>query len=295
MFDSTYSVRFVDVSQTRLNVRLRLNPGKPALLLMHGYPETHLMWHKLAPLLEAQFTLVMPDLRGYGNSGKPPSEPDCSNQSKRAMARDMAELMHALGFEKYHVAAHDRGARVLHRLCLDYPERVQSACFMDIVPTATTFAMTNQALATAYFHWFFLIQAAPLPESMIAADPRAWLVGCLMRWSGGNHSAFDAAVVDEYVRCFAQTDCIRATCDDYRAAAGIDHAHDVQDQDRRIECPVLVLWGKNGFVGRNYDVPDLWCEKAIQVEGHGLQCGHFLPEEAPAEVAQALLGFIAKV
>ncbi len=295
MFDSTYSIRGVDVSQTRLNVRFRLDTSKPPLLLLHGYPETHVMWHKVAPLLEPHFSLVIPDLRGYGDSGKPPSESDCSNQSKRAMARDMAELMLGLGFDTYHVAAHDRGARVLHRLCLDYPERVRSACFMDIVPTATTFAMTNQALATAYFHWFFLIQAAPLPESMIAFDPPAWLRGCLHRWSGGNDGAFDAAVVAEYIRCFSQTDSIRASCDDYRAAAAIDLNHDAQDGDRRIECPVQVLWGKNGFVGRNYDVLGLWRDKASLVQGQGLPCGHFLPEEAPSEVADALLCFIRSI
>ena len=295
MFDSTYSIRGVDTTQTRLNIRLRPNANQPALLLLHGYPETHVMWHKVAPLLASHFSLVIPDLRGYGDSGKPPSASDFSNQSKRAMARDMAELMRALGFDSYHVAAHDRGARVLHRLCLDYPERVRSACFMDIVPTATTFAMTNQALATAYFHWFFLIQAAPLPESMIASDPPAWLRGCLQRWSMGNESAFDPDVVAEYIRCFSQPDSIRASCDDYRAAAGIDLSHDAQDGDRRIECPVQVLWGEKGFVGRNYDVLDLWRDKARQVEGQGLPCGHFLPEEAPSEVADALLGFIHRL
>jgi haloacetate dehalogenase len=165
---------------------------------------------------------------------------------------------------------------------------------MDIVPTATTFAMTNQALATAYFHWFFLIQAAPLPESMIASDPHGWLRGCLHRWSGGNIGAFDPAVVAEYLRCFSQPDSIRASCDDYRAAAAIDLRHDELDGDRRIECPVQVLWGKEGFVGRNYDVLDLWRKKARQVEGQGLPGGHFLPEEAPIEVADALLGFIKR-
>ena len=295
MFDSSYSIQSVDVTQTRLNVRLRLGAGKPPLLLLHGYPETHVMWHKVAPLLEPHFSLVIPDLRGYGDSGKPRSEPDCSNQSKRAMARDIAELMLALGIHRYHVAAHDRGARVLHRLCLDHPGQVLSATFMDIVPTATTFAMTNQALATAYFHWFFLIQAAPLPENMIAADPQSWLRGCLHRWSGGNDAAFDSAVVAEYVRCFAQTESIRASCDDYRAAAGIDLSHDALDAERRIECPVQVLWGKNGFVGRNYDVLDLWRPKVSMLQGQGLHCGHFLPEEAPAEVAESLLRFIGKV
>ena len=294
MFNSSYTFQKVAVSQTGLNVCIRPHANKPTLLLLHGYPQTHAMWHKVAPLLEAHFALVIPDLRGYGDSGKPASEPDCANQSKRAMARDMAELMQVLGIERYHVAAHDRGARVLHRLCLDHGERVQSACFMDIVPTATTFALTNQALATAYFHWFFLIQAAPLPENMIAPDPQAWLRGCLHRWSGGNDAAFEPAAVAEYVRCFSQPDAIRASCDDYRAAAAIDLQHDAQDADSRIACPVMVLWGQNGFVGRNYDVLSLWRDKAKAVEGHSLPCGHFLPEEKPQEVAEALASFIAR-
>lgn len=292
MFDPGYVVRDIPLADTHLHVRLRLDAAKPPLVLLHGYPETHAMWHKLAPLLESRFSLVIPDLRGYGDSGKPSSQADAANQSKRAMARDIAELMAALGLPRYHVAAHDRGARVLHRLCLDHPEQVQSACFMDIVPTATTFALTDQALATAYFHWFFLIQPAPLPERMIAADPETWLRGCLQRWSMGNDAAFDPAVVAEYVRCFSRPDAIRASCDDYRAAAGIDLRHDAEDADKRIRCPVLALWGAKGFVGRTYDVLALWREKAIDVIGQGLDCGHFLPEEMPGEVADALLRFV---
>ncbi|MBS0512464.1 MAG: alpha/beta hydrolase [Proteobacteria bacterium] len=292
MFDPSYVVRDIPLGDTHLHVRLRLDAAKPPLVLLHGYPETHVMWHKVAPLLEARFSLVIPDLRGYGDSGKPPSQADAANQSKRAMARDIAELMAALGLPRYHVAAHDRGARVLHRLCLDYPDQVQSACFMDIVPTATTFALTDQALATTYFHWFFLIQPAPLPERMIAADPETWLRGCLQRWSLGNEAAFDPAIVAEYVRCFSRPDAIRASCDDYRAAAGIDLRHDAEDADKRIRCPVLVLWGAKGFVGRTYDVLALWREKAIDVTGQGLDCGHFLPEEMPGEVAGALLRFV---
>lgn len=294
MFDSTCLVRDIPVSGTRIHLRLRENPGKPALLLLHGYPETHAMWHKVAPRLAAHFTLVMPDLRGYGDSGKPAPLPNAENQSKRAMAQDMAELMAALGYPRFHVAGHDRGARVVHRFCLDHPERVETACVMDIAPTATTFALTNQALATTYFHWFFLIQQSPLPERMIAADPAAWLTGCLSRWSLGNEAAFDPTVVADYVRCFSQLDAIRASCDDYRAAAGIDLQHDAEDADRRIGCPLLVLWGAKGFVGRNYDMLALWREKAANVTGSGLPCGHFLPEEAPEEVANALLKFMGE-
>ncbi len=292
MFDPTYVARLVNVGGTRIHVRLRENAGKPALLLLHGYPETHLMWHKMAPRLENAFSLVIPDLRGYGDSGKPASQPDASNQSKRSMARDMAELMAVLGHERFHVAGHDRGARVVHRLCLDHESRVSTACVMDIVPTAAMYATTNRAMATTYFHWFFLIQPPPLPERMIGADPAAWLKGCLMRWSLGNESAFDPEVVAEYLRCFSDPDAIRASCDDYRAAAGIDLQHDAEDAQRRIRRPLLVLWGRNGFVGRNYDVPALWRKQATDVLGAGVSCGHFLPEESPAEVADSLLRFI---
>lgn len=291
MFDARYELRTVQVAQTFLRVRLCRNEGRPPLLLLHGYPETHLLWHRLAPHLEAHFSLVMPDLRGYGDSGKPPSEPDCANQSKRAMAQDMAQLMDVLGYPRFHLAGHDRGARVAHRLCLDFPERVLAASVMDIVPTATTFALTDKALATAYFHWFFLIQQAPLPERMIAPDPGGWLRGCLSRWSMGNEAAFDPAVVADYVRCFSDPEAIRASCDDYRAAAGIDLIHDAADAGQRIRCPLLVLWGAKGFVGRNYDVLALWREKAVDVTGTGLPCGHFLPEEAPQAVAEEVLRF----
>ena len=293
MFDERFVACRVNVDGVTLHCRVRENAGKPPLLLLHGYPQTHVMWHKLAPRLADDFALVIPDLRGYGDSDKPPSLPDAANQSKRAMAADVAGLMSALGYPEFHVAGHDRGARVTHRLCLDHADRVRSACIMDIAPTATTFALTDQALATAYFHWFFLIQAPPLPERMIAADPAAWLKGCLSRWSVGNEAAFDAAAVAEYVRCFADPEAIRASCDDYRAAAGIDLAHDAADAGRRIACPLLVLWGEKGFVGRSYDLLAVWREKAADVRGCGLPCGHFLSEEAAGDVARFLAEFFA--
>lgn len=295
LFDPSFAAHRIAVTGTEILARVRPNPGRPVLLLLHGYPETHAMWHRLAPLLADDFSLVIPDLRGYGDSGKPPSLPDAANQSKRAMAADMAELMTALGHPRFHVAGHDRGARVLHRLCMDHPARILSACIMDIAPTLTTFALTNQALATAYFHWFFLIQKPPLPERMIGADPESWLKGCLSRWSMGNDHAFSPEAVAEYVRCFSDPEAIRASCDDYRAAAGIDLAHDEADADRQIGVPLLVLWGARGFVGRNYDVLALWREKAGAVRGVALDCGHFLPEEAPSEVADYLHEFIAAV
>jgi haloacetate dehalogenase len=295
LFDDSFVPLEISVNGTRLHVLIREHPGKLALVLLHGYPQTHVIWHRLVPLLTADFSLVIPDLRGYGDSGKPASLPDAANQSKRAMAGDIAELMAVLGHERFHVAGHDRGARVVHRLCLDHEARVTAACVMDIAPTSTTLAMTDQALATAYFHWFFLIQAAPLPERMIGADPEAWLRGCLSRWSLGNEAAFAPEALAEYVRCFADPEAIRASCDDYRAAAGIDLAHDEEDNDRRIICPLLALWGAKGFVGRNYDVLAVWRDKASAVTGAAIECGHFLPEEAPMEVATHLRQFFAAI
>jgi len=292
LFDTSFSAQSIAVNGTQIHYLVAPRPDKPVLLLLHGYPETHAMWHRVAPLLATDFSLVIPDLRGYGDSAKPPSLPDASNQSKRAMAQDMAELMTALGHSQFHVAGHDRGARVAHRLCLDQEARIASACIMDIAPTLTTFALTDQALATAYFHWFFLIQAPPLPERMIGADPESWLRGCLSRWSMGNQQAFSPAAVSEYVRCFSDPEAIRASCDDYRAAAGIDLEHDAADAGRRLGVPLLLLWGARGFVGRNYDVLALWREKAGDVRGAALDCGHFLPEEAPCEVADRLRHFI---
>ena len=292
LFDATWALRDIAANGTRIHALVREHPGKPPLLLLHGYPQTHAMWHKVAPLLAADFSLVVPDLRGYGDSGKPPSLPDAANQTKRAMAQDMAELMTALGHETFHVAGHDRGARVVYRLCLDHEQRVAGACVMDIAPTLATFGMTDQALATAYFHWFFLIQPPPLPERMIGADPESWLRGCLSRWSMGDDQAFSPAAMAEYLRCFSDPDAIRASCDDYRAAAGIDLVHDRADARCRTDCPLLVLWGAKGFVGRNYDVLVLWRGKASLVSGAALDCGHFLPEEAPSEVAQRLRQFI---
>ncbi len=295
LFDSTFVPRQIPVNGTIIHFLARENAGKPTLVLLHGYPQTHVIWHRVAPLLADNFSLVIPDLRGYGDSGKPRSVPRAANQSKRAMAQDIADLMTVLGHETFYVAGHDRGARVVHRLCLDHAARVTAACVMDIAPTSTTLALTDQALATAYFHWFFLIQAPPLPERMIGADPEAWLRGCLSRWSHGNEKAFAPQALAEYVRCFADPEAIRASCDDYRAAAGIDLEHDREDEVHRISCPLLALWGANGFVGRNYDVLAVWREKAQFATGAGIDCGHFLPEEAPMEVSHHLRRFFAKI
>ncbi|WP_404364236.1 alpha/beta fold hydrolase [Marinobacter sp.] len=264
--------------------------GSRPLLLLHGYPQTHVMWHRVIPFLSEYFHVICPDLRGYGDSEKPPSAPDHSTYSKRAMAADMAEVMTELGHEQFLVAGHDRGARVVHRMALDYPDRVSRACVMDIAPTLHMFRHTDQQFATGYYHWFFLIQPGGLPERMIGADPGYYLTEKLKRWSGPG-AQFEPEAVAEYVRCFSDPAAIHASCEDYRAAATIDLQHDKQDRHRKIQCPLLVLWGKRGFVHRTYDLLDVWENYAEKPEGRPFDCGHFLPEEAPEPVARELLGF----
>lgn len=266
----------------------------PPLLLLHGYPQTHVIWHKIAPRLAGHFTVVATDLRGYGDSGKPPSDPAHERYSKRAMARDQVQVMQALGFERFRLAGHDRGARVSHRMALDHPERVERLALLDIVPTLTVFETVNQQVATAYDHWFFLIQPDGLPEHMIGLDPDFYLTRKLAAWSASG-DAFTEEAMALYRRSFRDPATIHATCEDYRAAAGIDLEHDRADRaaGRRIACPLLVLWGQRGLIGRSYDVLATWQEKADRpVAGAALDCGHFLPEEKPEETLAALLGFL---
>jgi haloacetate dehalogenase len=263
----------------------------PPLLLLHGYPETRLMWHKIAPRLAEHFSVVAPDLRGYGDSSKPSGGPDHAGYSKRAMALDQVEVMRALGFPRFRLVGHDRGARVAHRLCLDHPDAVERVALLDIAPTATMYAATSKAFATAYYHWFFLIQPYDLPERLLGGAPDAYLDALFGRLGQGGH-AFDPAIVAEYKRCFRDPATIHATCEDYRAAAGIDLDHDAADAERKVGCPLLVLWGEKGVVGRLFDPIAAWRAKASDVRGNPLPCGHFLPEESPEETLAALLRFL---
>ena len=271
--------------------------GKPPLLLLHGYPETHAMWHKVAPRLAERFHVVCPDLRGYGDSDKPPTDDDHAPYSKRAMAQDMVEVMEALGYRRFALAGHDRGARVAHRLCLDHPQRASSACVMDITPTYQMYVSADRAFATAYFHWFFLIQPHPFPERLLEPEAEYYLRSRLLRWGAQNETAFEPHIVAEYLRCFCTPAAIHASCEDYRAAATIDLEHDAADLGRnKILCPLLVLWGARGFVGQHYDVVDVWrdwVDSAVQVDGAALDCGHFLAEEQPEETARRLLAFFS--
>ena len=266
----------------------------PPLLLLHGYPQTHVIWHKVAQRLAQQHTVVCPDLRGYGDSGKPPGLLDHSNYSKRVMARDQVQLMEVLGHERFAVVGHDRGGRVAHRMARDHRDRVSKLCVLDISPTLTMYENTTKAFATAYYHWFFLIQPAPFPETLIGHDPKYYLP-----WrSGGRHgNAMPYAApeaVAEYERCFSDPAAIHASCEDYRAAAGIDLDHDRADLADRIRCPMLALWGERGVVHRLFDPIADWSAVATDVRGKALPSGHFIPEEVPDLLLAELLPFLSQ-
>ena len=262
------------------------------LLLLHGYPETHLMWHKIAPRLAQEFTVVVPDLRGYGDSSKPQGDPDHYNYSKRAMAQDMIEVMTCLGFEEFFVVGHDRGARMGHRMALDHAWRVKKLAVLDIAPTHKMYMTTDKTFATVYYHWFFLIQPYDLPERLIGSQAEYYLRLCLTRWSADT-AAFPSEVVEEYVRCFSNPATIHATCEDYRASATIDLLHDEADMSQKVACPLLALWSEKGFVGHKYDVLETWRERASNVRRGAIPGGHFIPEEAPDETYRALREFLS--
>jgi haloacetate dehalogenase len=260
----------------------------PPLMLLHGYPQTHLEWRKIAPELARDFTVVMPDLRGYGDSAKPEGGDDHVNYSKRAMALDQVEVMSALGFDEFALVGHDRGARVSHRLALDHPDRVTKLALLDICPTLHMYNTANRAFATIYFHWFFLIQPTPFPETLIGNSAEA-----VLRQFMGAVAGIEPEAFAEYLRCFRDPATIHATCEDYRAAATIDLAHDEADLDQKIACPLLVLWGARGLVEHMYDVLAVWRERASNVWGTALPCGHWIPEEAPTETVAELAAFLA--
>ena len=289
MFDGFERQR-VPVGQVEINLR-RGGQGPP-LLLLHGYPQTHVMWHAVAPGLASRFTVVAADLRGYGDSSKPPSDRDHAAYSKRTMAADMVAVMRTLGWTRFSVVGHDRGGRVGYRMALDHPDAVARLAVLDIVPTATMWAEMGKQLALATYHWAFLAQPDGLPERLIGADPAYWLQEKLRRWSG-DPQAFTEEALGEYLRCFADPEAIRASCDDYRAGAGIDDELDRADRGhRRIGCPLLVLWGRRGTAGRATDPLAAWREWADDVQGHDLDCGHFLAEEAPEATLAALDAFL---
>jgi haloacetate dehalogenase len=284
-----------DITVDGVRIRTRVAGEGPPLLMLHGYPETHVMWHRVAPALAETHTVVLTDLRGYGDSDRPASTTDHASYSKRAMAADQVAVMRELGHERFALVGHDRGARVAHRLCLDHPEVVSRVAFLDIVPTRHVFTHVDRALATAYYHWFFLAQAPDLPERLIGADPEYFLRRKLAQWSAGDGiDAFAPEAVEEYVRCFSDLEVVRASCEDYRAGASIDLEHDEADAlaGRRITCPALVLWGQQGFVGQAYDALGVWRDYADDVQGQAVPGGHFNAEESPEETLDALHVFL---
>jgi haloacetate dehalogenase len=280
------------IATSGAEINLVTGGSGPPLLLLHGYPQTHLMWRKVAPLLAREFTVVIPDLRGYGDSSKPPAGADNANYSKRALAQDQVETMSALGFARFAVAGHDRGARVAHRLARDHAERIERIALLDIVPTLYRFETIDQKAATSSWHWFFLIQPRGFPERLIGAEAEFFLrhqfAGLLREPAKLEPEAFA-----EYLRCFKNPETIRATCDEYRAGASIDLEHDRADRGRKLAMPLLMLWGQRSSQGSGYDVLSVWRDHAQNVRGQAIDSGHFLPEEAPDDAHRALREFFA--
>ncbi|REC95416.1 alpha/beta fold hydrolase [Kushneria indalinina] len=298
MTDTTQGLSMLEMFKTfdldvnGITLHGRAGGEGPPLLLLHGHPQTHVIWHRVAPALKDHFHVVMVDLRGYGHSSKPPGDAEHVAYSKRVMAEDMVALMRSLGFERFAVLAHDRGARVAHRLCLDHPERVERAMFLDIAPTLDMYERTDRAFASAYFHWFMLIQPAPLPERLIENNPRAWIDGVM----GNRHAGlapFAAEALAAYREAMMLPGTAHGMCEDYRASSTIDLEHDRLDRDagRRIHCPLRVLWGQHGVIEKLFDPMALWQACASDVSGRALPCGHYLPEECPDEIIDETLTF----
>jgi haloacetate dehalogenase len=281
------------VQANGIEINLVTGGNGPPLLLLHGYPQTHAIWRKLAPRLAESFTVVASDLRGYGNSSKPAGLPDHANYAKREMARDQVEVMRALGHESFYLVGHDRGARVSHRLTLDHPEAVRRLVTLDIVPTKTVFDSTNMALASAYYHWYFMLRPTPFPEEMIGSNPEAWLRNHM----GGRFAGlapFQPDAWSEYLRCFSDPAAIHGSCEDYRAAGTIDLEHDATSiaAGQKVTCPMLALWGAEGTVQRLFKAVEEWQKVATDVRGHALPCGHYIPEEVPDLLYDELVAFL---
>lgn len=292
-----FAAHTIEVNGLALYVRTGGRTGAPPLVLLHGYPQTHAIWHRVAPRLADDFALVIPDLRGYGRSAKPPGGDDHAAYSKRAMANDIVALMDALGHPRFVVAGHDRGGRVAHRLALDHPTRVARVCVIDIAPTLTMYESTDQAFATAYYHWFHLIQPAPLPERHIAGDPIADLHAKLGGLGSKGLGPFDPRALADYEAAYREPATIHATCEDYRAAATIDLVHDraSRDDGTKLTMPLHVLWGARGVVQRLFaPIEDWHAVSDADVTGRMLPGGHYLPEEHAEEVADELRAFFAE-
>lgn len=284
MLFENFHLKTIDTGEVK--IRLRYGGEGPPLLLLHGHPQTYMMWHRIAPLLAQEFTVVMPDLRGYGDSSKPQTTADHSPYSKRTMARDQIAVMKELGYTQFSVVGHDRGARCAYRLALDFPEAVTKLAVLDIIPTGEALRRTNQEFALGFWHWFFLAQPFDLPERLIGQNPENF-------YFRGDRSLFHPEALADYLRCIQQPGTIHAMCEDYRAGVSIDFQLDETDRGmKKIECPVLALWSNQGELPEWYDVLSVWRDWADNVDGHGIDCGHYLAEEAPEETYEALHNFL---
>jgi haloacetate dehalogenase len=293
MFEG-FQTSTVDVGETTIFVRCK-GSGRP-LLLLHGFPQTHVMWHRVAPALAEEFTVVCADLRGYGSSGKPVSTADHTPYAKSAMGQDMIRLMESLGFSRFSVAGHDRGGRLAYRMALDHPDRVERLAVLDIIPTGEALHRADFRLALTFWPWSLLSQPEPLPERLITGDPKAVVDDALGSW-GSDRASFSAEVRAAYVSALQNPESVHAICEEYRAAATIDFKRDAEDQKagRRILCPTLVLWAKGSALDQWYTDAGgpmaLWREWAIEVSGRSLSGGHFFPEGNPAETLSELATF----
>jgi haloacetate dehalogenase len=290
MFDD-----FKDVSAKVDGVRIKAIQGGngPALLLLHGHPQTHAIWHKLVPTLAKHFTIVAADLRGYGDSDKPQGLPDHSNYSKRRLAQDQVGLMRALGYESFAVLGHDRGGRVAVRMALDHPKVVTKLITLDVAPTLAMYEKTSFEFARAYWHWFFLVRPAPFPETLIRADADLYLKQTIGARSAGL-KPFTPAAYAEYLRCLQQPDTAHGICEDYRASVTIDLEHDRESlaKGQKIACDFLALWGAEGVIEKCFDPIAEWKHFSDNVSGHSLPCGHYIPEEAPELLIECALPFL---
>ena len=289
MFEG-FKKKFVQVKKGKIFCRIGGNG--PPLLLLHGYPQTHLMWHKTAPQLAKNFTVIASDIRGYGSSLVLKGDNKHLNYSKREMAKDMIQLMDSLGHKKFFIVGHDRGGRVAHRLARDHRKKVIAMSVLDICPTLDMYEKTDKEFAKAYFHWFFLIQPKFLPENMIKSDPRKWMKSCLDKWSGKHNFG---KVEEAYLKCFREMKRIHASCEDYRASATIDLEHDKKDRKKKLNIPIQVLWGKKGVVGKQFKPIEIWQKYSKKkVTGIAISSGHFIPEENPKDTINQLKKFFLK-
>jgi len=281
----------IDANGTTIN--LVKGGSGPPILMLHGYPQTHAMWNKIAPKLAEDFTVVCPDLRGYGDSAKVEGDPDHINYSKRVMAQDQVDVMQNLGFEQFYLVGHDRGGRVSHRLTKDHPDNVLKLVTLDIIPTRTMFQIVNKNFATNTYHWFFLIQPYDFPERVIGADPEFYAGRGFNRVKDAD-TVFTPEALNDYLRCFNNPGTIHAVCEDYRAGASIDLVHDDADFEQKVNCPMLAMWSSTGYVGRTQDVLKVWQDYATDVRGKSLTCGHYIAEEMPDEAYAAIKEFLSE-